>query len=124
MAHPTRRLEQASRECGRQENATPPGKPCADQPDVRGVGLLKAREEEDSARFDAGGREGLAHDAMKAVKDKKLRAPSSRTLHQEVDEWFAGAREGRILNRQKQQYKPAVLRIYGRRSTNGSFRTR
>ena len=51
-------------------------------------------------------------DSLKAVKDKKLRAPSSRTLRQEVEEWFTGASQGRILNRQKQRYKPAVLRIY------------
>jgi len=46
------------------------------------------------------------------VKDKKLRAPTRKTLREEVDAWLAGAREGRILNRHKQQYKPAVLRLY------------
>jgi integrase len=46
------------------------------------------------------------------VKDKKLRAPSSKTLRQEIDEWLAGACAGRILNRRKQPYKPSVLRIY------------
>jgi integrase len=55
---------------------------------------------------------GWRTDALKAVKDKKLRAPTSKTLRQEVDEWLAGAREGRILTRQKQRYKPAVLRLY------------
>jgi integrase len=55
---------------------------------------------------------GWRTDALKAVKDKRLRAPSSKTLQQEVGEWLAGAREGRILNRQKRQYKPAVLRLY------------
>jgi integrase len=55
---------------------------------------------------------GWRTDAAKAVKDKKLRAPSSKTLRQEVDEWLAGARDGRILNRRKQRYKPAVIRIY------------
>jgi integrase len=56
---------------------------------------------------------GWRTDAQKAVKDKKLRAPTSRTLRQEVEEWLDGAREGRILNRRKQRYKPAVVRIYG-----------
>jgi integrase len=55
---------------------------------------------------------GWRTDAVKAVRDKKLRAPSSKTLQQEVDEWIAGARDGRILNRQKKAYKPAVLRLY------------
>ena len=55
---------------------------------------------------------GWRTDARKAVKDKRLRAPSPRTLRQEVDEWLAGAREGRILNRRKERYKPAVIRIY------------
>jgi integrase len=55
---------------------------------------------------------GWRIDALKAVRDKRLRAPSSRTLRQEVDEWLAGAREGRILNKREQPYKPAVLRNY------------
>lgn len=64
-------------------------------------------------RFDSqAAARGWRVDALKAVKDKKLRAPTSKTLRQEIDEWLAGAREGRILNRQKQRYKPAVLRLY------------
>ncbi len=55
---------------------------------------------------------GWRIDAMKSVKDKRLRAPSSKTLRQEVDEWLAGAKEGRILNKREQPYKPAVLRNY------------
>jgi integrase len=55
---------------------------------------------------------GWRTDASKAVKDKQLRAPSSRTLHDEWNEWYAGAREGRILNKREQPYKPAVLRNY------------
>ena len=55
---------------------------------------------------------GWRIDALKAVQDKKLRAPSPKTLRQEVDEWLAGAREGRILNKRKQPYKPAVVRNY------------
>jgi integrase len=55
---------------------------------------------------------GWRTDALKAVKDRRLRAPSSKTLQQEVVEWLAGAREGRILNRRKARYKPAVIRIY------------
>jgi integrase len=55
---------------------------------------------------------GWRTDASKLVKDKKLRAPSSKTLRQEVDEWLAGARDGRIQNRRKQRYKPSVLRLY------------
>jgi integrase len=51
-------------------------------------------------------------DALKAVKDKKLRTPTSKTLQQEVDEWLAGASEGRILNKRNQPYKPAVIRGY------------
>jgi hypothetical protein len=37
---------------------------------------------------------------------------SAKTLRQEVDEWLAGAQEGRILNKREQPYKPAVLRNY------------
>src|SRR5262245_40640049 len=51
-------------------------------------------------------------DAAKLVKDKRLRAPTSKTLRQEVDEWLTGAREGRILNKRERPYKPSVLRSY------------
>jgi integrase len=55
---------------------------------------------------------GWRTDALKAVKDKKLRAPTTRTLQEEVDDWLDGAQEGRILNKRNQRYKPAVLRNY------------
>jgi integrase len=55
---------------------------------------------------------GWRTDALKAVKDKRLRAPSTRTLRQELDEWLAGVREGRILNKRNEPYKPAVIRGY------------
>lgn len=51
-------------------------------------------------------------DALKDVKDKRLRATSPKTLREEVDEWMAGARSGSILNRRSQRYKPAVVRNY------------
>lgn len=53
-------------------------------------------------------------DALKAVKDKKLRAPTHKTLQQEWDEWLAGARAGDIRKRNGEEYKPAVLREYDR----------
>lgn len=55
---------------------------------------------------------GWRTDAAKQVKDKRLRAPSSRTLREEVDEWLVGARSGEIRNRREQPYKPAVIRNY------------
>jgi integrase len=55
---------------------------------------------------------GWRTDAMKAVRDKRLRAPSSKTLRQETDEWLAGIRAGRILNKRSLPYKPAVVRSY------------
>jgi integrase len=55
---------------------------------------------------------GWRIDALKAVKDKRMRAPSSKTLRQEVDEWLEGASAGRILNKRQQPYKPAVIRGY------------
>jgi integrase len=48
------------------------------------------------------------------VKDKRLRAPSSRTLRQEVEDWLAGARTGEIRNKREQPYKPSVVREYER----------
>ena len=35
-----------------------------------------------------------------------------RRLRQEADEWLAGAREGRIPNRQGRRFKPSAVRIY------------
>lgn len=55
---------------------------------------------------------GWRTDAMKAVKDKRLRAPSTVTLREEVDQWLAGVRSGSILNKREQPYKPAVVRNY------------
>jgi integrase len=55
---------------------------------------------------------GWRVDALKAVKDRRLRAPTSRTLREEVEDWLAGVREGRILNKREQPYKPAVIRNY------------
>jgi integrase len=55
---------------------------------------------------------GWRTDALKAVKDKRLRAPTSKTLRQEVEEWLAGARAGEIRNKREQPYKPAVIRNY------------
>jgi integrase len=55
---------------------------------------------------------GWRLDAAKLVRDKRLRSATSKTLQQEVDEWLAGARDGRILNKREQPYKPAVIRNY------------
>jgi integrase len=55
---------------------------------------------------------GWRIDAMKQVKDRRLRAPSALTLHQEVVEWLDGARSGSILNKRSEPYKPAVIRNY------------
>lgn len=55
---------------------------------------------------------GWRIDAQKQVRDKRLRAPTARTLQQEVDEWLDGARAGRILNKRNQPYKPSVTRGY------------
>ncbi len=55
---------------------------------------------------------GWRTDARKDVRDKRLRAPTSRTLSQEVAEWLEGARAGRILNKRERPYKPGVVRNY------------
>ena len=55
---------------------------------------------------------GWRADASTQVRNRTLRAPSSRTLRQEVDEWLAGARSGEIRNRREEPYKPAVIRNY------------
>jgi integrase len=55
---------------------------------------------------------GWYTDAAKAVKDGKLRAPTSQTLQQAVDEFLHGAERGEIRKRNGQPYKPAVIRGY------------
>lgn len=49
---------------------------------------------------------------MKLVKDRRLRAPTNVTLREEVEAFLAGVREGRILNKREEPYKPAVVRNY------------
>jgi integrase len=55
---------------------------------------------------------GWRVDAAKAVKDRKLRAPTGKTLRSEVAEWLEGARAGEIRNKREQPYKPGVIRQY------------
>jgi integrase len=57
---------------------------------------------------------GWRIDAMKAVRDKRLRAASPHTLAEEAAEWIAGANEGRILNKRQQRYKRAAVANYER----------
>jgi integrase len=55
---------------------------------------------------------GWRSDATRAVRLKKLRAPTALTLRQAVDEFLEGARKGEILSKHKRPFKPAVLRNY------------
>jgi integrase len=55
---------------------------------------------------------GWRIDALKGVKDRKLRAPTARTLTEEVQDWLAGAGTGAILSKRSEPYKPAVIRNY------------
>jgi integrase len=51
-------------------------------------------------------------DARKLVKDGKLKAPETTTLREAVDDFLAGAEQGVIRNRNREPYKPAVVRNY------------
>jgi integrase len=51
-------------------------------------------------------------DAGKLIADKKLRAPSTKTLRQAVDEFLEAARKGEVRNKRKQVFKPATIRQY------------
>lgn len=55
---------------------------------------------------------GWRIDALKDVKDRRLRAPVSITLRAECDAWLASAADGSILNKRERPYKPAVVRNY------------
>jgi integrase len=55
---------------------------------------------------------GWRSDATRAVRLKKLRAPTTQTLRQAVDEFLEGARKGEIRNKRKQPFKPATIRQY------------
>lgn len=57
---------------------------------------------------------GWRIDALKQVRDRRLRAPSPRTLREETEAWLAGARSGEIRNKREQPYKPGVVREYER----------
>jgi integrase len=93
--------------------ATRKGGRCSCRPSYRawvyskrdGKKIVKSFPNEAEAR-------GWRTDAMKLVKDRKLRAPTSRTLAQEVEEWLDLARKGAIHSKRKQPYKPSVVRNY------------
>jgi integrase len=51
-------------------------------------------------------------DHLKPVREGTLRAPTTKTVRQAVDEFLAGAVAGEIRNKRKQPYKPAVVRQY------------
>lgn len=51
-------------------------------------------------------------DAQAAIRKGEMRAPVPTTLREAADEFIAGARDGRILNRKGAPYRPSVLRDY------------
>jgi integrase len=51
-------------------------------------------------------------DANKAVRERKLRAPTTITLEQAATAWLDGAREGLIRPRSGTPYKPSAIRTY------------
>jgi integrase len=59
-------------------------------------------------------------DSARAVRLKKMRAPTRKTVHQAVDEFLEGAEKGEIRNRRKMAYKPSVVRQY-RSALRGRF---
>ena len=81
--------------------------------DLRGVGLLEARQEEDPQGVRRRRRPRRAGaPTPEGGQGQEAPGADAETLGQEVDEWLAGAREGRILNKREQPYKPAVIRNY------------
>jgi integrase len=55
---------------------------------------------------------GWRSDATRAVRLKKMRAPTTKTVREAVDEFLQGAEKGEIRNRRQQPYKPSVVRQY------------
>jgi len=53
-------------------------------------------------------------DALKAVKDGKVKAPSKMTLREVADAWLAQAKSGEALTRAGTRYKPVVIREHER----------
>jgi integrase len=51
-------------------------------------------------------------DSTQAVRQKRLRAPSNKTVREATDEFLRGAEAGEIRNKRRQPYKPAVVRQY------------
>jgi hypothetical protein len=51
-------------------------------------------------------------DASKAVRERKLRAPTTITVEQAATAWLDGAREGLIRPRSGAPYKPSAIRTY------------
>lgn len=53
-------------------------------------------------------------DVQVALRQGRMRAPSSTTLRQAAEGWVAGAKEGSIRTRSGDRYKPSAIRSYDR----------
>jgi integrase len=51
-------------------------------------------------------------DALHDKKRGKLQRPSGQTFNEAADEWLVGVKAGTIRNRNRQSYKPSVIRTY------------
>ncbi len=51
-------------------------------------------------------------DSRSAVRQQKMRAPTSETVRQASDAWLEGTRSGLIRTRSGEPYKPAAIRSY------------
>lgn len=54
------------------------------------------------------------HDALAALDQGRLRAPSSATLTDATEIWMEGARNGQVTTRSGDRFKPAAIRSYER----------
>jgi integrase len=56
--------------------------------------------------------EAWRDDSRSAVRQQRMRAPTSETLDQAADAWLEGARTGLIRTRSGDPYKPSAIRSY------------
>jgi integrase len=62
---------------------------------------------------------GWRSDTQVALRKRTLRAPTATTLREAADAWLAGTRDGSVLTRSGDTYKPSAIRSY-----EGSLRKR
>ena len=90
-----------------------PGQPCRCQPSYEAWVWSKRDGRKIRRSFPSeAAAKTWRQDSVVAVRKRTLKAPTSTTLRAAWEAWLAGAKDGSVLTRSGDRYKPSVLRSY------------